>query len=225
MATLHDTALGSNDASGTSLGTADTLAVTTGDLIFVIAKWEGAAGSTASITDGTNSYSTANAQLQHPTNVDMQQQTFYAIAAGSGSITPTLGLSSARVYRQIRAYSVTPAGGASFTTVGNVNAATGNGAAPSSGAASATAAGFAGVGFTFYSTETFTAGSGWTVPAEFASDSALKSEYQLQSGSGSLTGDGTAFIAGDYVAQIAIFNESGGGGGGSVKRAMLMGIG
>ena len=226
MATLHDTAQGSNDASGTSLATTDALTVSTGDLIFVICKWEGASGSTASVTDGTNSYSTANVQLQHPTNVDMQMQTFYAIAASSGTVNPTVGLTSARPYRKILAYSVTPAGGQQFTTVGNVNAATGNGAAPSSGAASATAAGFAGVGFTFYSTETFTAGSGWTVPAEFAADSALKSEYQLQSGSGSLTGDGTAFIAGDYVAQIAIFNESAsGGGGGSVKRAMLMGIG
>lgn len=213
MATLHDTALGSNDASGTSLATTDALAVTTGDLIFVIAKWEGAAGSTASVTDGTNSYSTANAQLAHG-NGDMQMQTFYAIAASSGTINPTVGLSSARPYRKILAYSVTPAGGQEFTTVGNVAAATGTGAAVSSGSASATAAGFAGVGVTYYATDSLAAGSGWTIPAEFSADSALKSEYQLQTGAGSLTGDGTSVVAGAFIAQMAIFNESASGGGG-----------
>lgn len=224
MATLHDTALGSDDTSGTSLATADALTVSAGDLIFVCAKWEGAAGSTGSVTDGTNSYSTANAQLQHPGNGDMQGQTFYAVAASGGTINPTLGLSSARPYRAIRAYSVTPAGGQQFTTVGNVNAATGNGAAVSSGSASATAAGFAGASFVFYASDTITAGSGWTEPAEFNSSAALKSEYQLQSGSGSLTGDATSVIAGDFIAQIAIFNESSSGGGGA-KRMTMMGIG
>lgn len=223
MATLHDTALGSNDSSGTSLATTDALTVSTGDLIYVVAKWEGSAGATASVADGTNTYSTANTLLAHG-NGDMQQQTFYAIAAGSGTVSPAVTLSSARPYRKILAYSVTPAGGQQFTTVGNVNAATGNGAAVSAGSASATAAGFAGVGVTYYTTDTLTAGSGWTIPAEFASDSALKSEYQLQSGSGSLTGDGTSVVAGDFIAQIAIFNESAGAGG-SVKRAMMMGIG
>lgn len=221
MATLHDTALGSNDASGTSLATSDALAVSAGDLIFVVAKWEGASGSTASVTDGTNSYSTANAQLQHVSNADMQMQTFYAIAASAGTINPTVGLTSARPFRKILAYSVTPAGGQQFTTVGNVAAAQGNGN-PSSGAASATAAGFAGVGVTFYATDSLTAGSGWSIPAEFAASSALKSEYQLQSGAGSLTGDGTSGINGDWIAQLAIFEESasGGGGGGG---APLMG--
>jgi hypothetical protein len=218
MATLHDTALGSNDAAGTSLATADALTVTAGDLIVVLFKHEGASDTWANgdCTDGTNSYTIANTAVHH-TNTDLGSVTFYATAAGTGSITPAVA-SASRPYRWIKAYSFTPAASTTLQ-IGNIAAAQGASdsgtGAMSAGSASATAAGCAVVAFAQYASFPFTSvGSGWSEATEFSTQgsASLKSEYRLQSGAGSLTGDALAGAGSlDYIAQMVIFNESGGG--------------
>lgn len=225
MATLHDTALGTNDTSGTSLATADALTVTAGDCIFVVCKWEGASGSTASISDGSNSYTSVNAQVNHA-NGDLNGQTFVATAGSTTTLTITLSLTSARPYRMIRAYSFTPAGGQTLTqdAVNAGSAAGGSSGAFSYGTASATGAGFSVMARQSYGGEVLTAGSGWSIAAEFTASSALPTQYQLQSGAGTITADGSISTGFDYIWQLAVFKEVAGGGS-SVKRAMLMGIG
>lgn len=230
MATLHDTAMGLDDAAGTSLGTTDTLAVTAGDLIVVLFKHEGAADTWANgdCTDGTNTYTIGNAALHH-SNGDLGAITFYATAAGSGNITPTV-TSASRTYRSIKAYSFTPAASKTLQ-VGNTAAVQGTADANglmSAGSASATAAGCAVVSFAHYASWDFEAlGSGWSEATEFDTQgaSALKTEYRLQTGAGSLTGDAdTVGANGPYIAQMIIFNEA--DAGGSYKpRSMLLGVG
>lgn len=212
MATLNDTALGSDDTSGTSLATADALSVTAGDLIVVGFKHEGTA-STDSCSDGVDTYSSAVAATLH-TNGDLVGAIFYTTATTTGTRTITCSTAASRPFRKVKAYSFTPAGGKTLqlgNTAQQNQTAT---ASPSAGSASATAAGVAVAFFHLYGAESMTPGSGWTEAAEFNLTDAQTTEYQLQTGAGSLTGDGN-FGAGseDSVSQMAIFNEADAGGG------------
>jgi hypothetical protein len=215
MATLHDTALGSDDSSGTTLATSDALAVTAGDLVVLTWKREGASGSTASGDTGaaTPAFSTAQATLEHA-NGDLAGGTMYWIATATTTINPRLVLSAARPFRKIKAFSFTPAGGKTFEIDGAGAQAQGSGDTLSSGAGSYTADGCAVAGFALYASDTMTVGAGWAAePAEFTGSDALKAEYQLLSGSGSVTGNATLAGTPDWVASLAIFKEVAAAGG------------
>jgi len=223
MATLHDTAYNYAAGDSTTLATADSLAVTAGDLIVVLFKHEGSALSGGDVPDGSdcsdgqsNEYALANAYVSSTQTAsigDLHAVTFYATAGSTGTITPTVTTAVGKVYRNIKAYSFTPAGGKTLE-LGNVAAAQGTGTSMSAGSASATAAGAAVCGFAYYDAIALTPGDGWSEASEFDSegDTGMVSQYLLQSGSGSLTGDGVASKTNDWIAQIAIFNEAGGGG-------------
>jgi hypothetical protein len=217
MATLNDTALGSNSASGTSLSTADALAVTAGDLVKVEVKWEGANGAVATVDTGASTplFTTANSVVDH-SSVGLHAQTFYWKATATGTVTPRFLLDSARDFRAIRAYSVTPANGTELV-LDAVVAAQGNSDVPSSGAATASGAGFSSVHFGLFGSRALTPGAGWSEAAEFNITAAVVSEYQLQTSGGSQTGNGTLDFNVEFIAQQAIFKEQAvGGGGGSI---------
>lgn len=202
MATFHDSALGSGSGS-TTVSTSDALTVTAGDLVWVHVKWEtNAATCTVDTGASTPTFSTANAKFGTP----FSAQAFYWIATSTGTVTPRAVFSEAADFVTIRAISVTPAGGTSLV-LGDTSAAEGNSTSPSSGAADAVAAGASFGGIGIFASVTFTEGSGWTEPAEFDISAAGHAEYQLQSGAGSLTANGTISGANDWIAQLAIFDE------------------
>ncbi len=210
MATLNDTANGSNDASGTVLATDDALNVTAGDLIVLLAKCEGAT-TTVTGSDGQgNTYLTARAFLEH-SNGDLSGAILYAIASSTGTITPTATYGAARPFRIVSAYSFSLGAGKTGWALGNTNAAQGTAStALNAGAASATDTGVAVAAGHLYGSRVLTAGTGWTIPAEFSSSAAQVSEYRLITGAGSITGDGTLSGVVDWVAQVAIFTETSG---------------
>lgn len=206
MASFHDTAKGFNNASGTSVGTTDTLAVTAGDLIYVCCKWEGANGAVATVSDGVDTYVEATA-VQNHTNNDLHERTLWTTASTTGSRTITFNLGAARVWRYVAAISFTPAANRTWS-LGNTSQGTPNNtAAFSAGTAAYTGAGVAMVFNGIYGSRTLTGGSGWTVPAELTTD-LITGEYQLiASGSGSLTGDGDHGAGVEWLSHMAIFNE------------------
>lgn len=218
MSTLNDTALGTNDGSGTTLSTGDALNVTAGDLVVVGVKWEGAT-TTASIDTGasTPTFTDANAIYNMSSGIasgDMSGVVKYWIATSTGTVTPRVVLGAARTFRKIKAYSFTPAGGTTLE-LGNVAAEEDPSllTALSLGPISATAAGVATVFVQMYGTRSLTPGSGWSEATEFNISDAQVTEYRLPTGSGSLTGDGTLSATVDYIGQMAIFNEVALGGG------------
>ncbi len=207
MATFHDSAKGSNNASGTDQATTDALAVTAGDLIVIAGKWEGANGAVASFGGDGNTYGAATA-VQNHTNNDLHHTIHWAIAASSGSINPNFHLDAARTFRYTAAMSFTPAAGKTWqlgqtSQGGNGNTST----TPSSGSISSTGQGVV-VGFgSLYGSRTLTAGSGFTVPAELATD-LLVAEYQLfGAGGGTFNADGTFESSVEWLMHGAIFEE------------------
>jgi hypothetical protein len=215
MATLNDTALASNDASGTTLSTDDALNVTAGDLVVAGVKFEGATTTVTFDTGGsTPVFSVANAVFHHAATNDLNGATAYWIATSSGTVTPRVVLGASRAFRKLKAYSFTPAGGTTLQ-LGNV-AATEQVATdtPSAGSAAATAAGVAVVFFQCYGSEALTPGTGWSEAAEFDITDAQTTEYQLQTGAVTLTGDGSFGVGSeDVISQMAIFNQAAAGGG------------
>ena len=205
MATLHDTALGTNDASGTTLATTDSLAVTAGDLIVLIAKAEGASTTITGSDGQSNTYAVANALLGHG-NGDLSGIILYATASSTGTITPTATYGASRPFRKVKAYSFTPAASKTLQ-LDTAASATGTSSTPSAGTGTAAAAGATVVGFSLYGTRTITAGAGWSLASEFSSGDALVTEYQVQTTGGSLTGNATLDFPIEWVAQMAIFKE------------------
>lgn len=212
MATLHDSSLGDADASGTTLSAADTLAVTAGDIVIVGGSCEGANGVTFSFDTGasTPTFTEGNVLRDCTTGSgagDLHGTTHYWIADTTGNLTVRMLLSAARTFRHLRAYSFTPTASYTFE-LDAVAAAEGDSLSPSAGSASASTIGATIVYFPFYASHTFTAGSGWTEPAEFSGSVAAHSEYKLHS-AGSQTGDATIGSGSNQVwmAQMAIFKE------------------
>lgn len=225
MATsFHDTAKsGTDNSSGTSTATADALAVTAGDLIVVIAKWEQAlAGSTVSVSDGTDAYTAATTAQAH-TNNDLNMQMFWTTATTTGTRTITATHTSARTYRRLGAISITPTSGYTWT-IGNTGQGTnGNSNAnPTAGSAAGVSAGVAIMAAGLYGDRDFTAGTGWTVPTEFATANMAVMEYDLTP-SGAITGDGTFSAGVEWLAHVAIFQEN--APVSAVKRGLLLGVG
>lgn len=209
--TFHDSAKSGTDSSGgTSTATADALSVTAGDLIVVICKWEGAlAGSTCSVSDGTDTYS-AVSTVQGHTNNDLNLQLFWAVATTTGTRTITSTLTSARSWRRLGAMSFTKGSGATGWALGNtVQGTNGNtNASPTAGSLSATTSCVAVMGSGLYNDRTLTAGSGWTAPSELATTTMVCGEYQLLSGSASLTCDGSYSDGVEWLAHGAAFNQT-----------------
>lgn len=208
MATLHDTSLGDNDASGTTLSAADSIAVTSGDLIVACGSCEGANGATFTFDTGAGSptFTEANSVF-NASNGDLRGTTHYWIADSSGSLTVRMIPSASRTFRHLRTFSFTPTAGFTFA-LDTVAAAEGDSTSPSSGSATAATAGVSVTLFPLYSSHTLTAGSVWTEPGEFAGNIACHAQYTLHS-AGSLTGDGTlgAGTNNVWVALMAIFKE------------------
>lgn len=221
---FHDTAKsGTDNSSGTSTATADALAVTAGDLIVVVAKWEQAlAGSTVTISDGTDTYAAATTAQGH-TNNDLNMQMFWTTATTTGTRTITATHSAARTFRRLAAMSITPTSGYTWS-IGNTGQGTnGNSnATPTAGSVTGVAAGVAVMGSGLYGDRNFTAGTGWTVPTEFATTNMAVMEYDLTP-SGTITGDGSFSAGVEWLAHVAIFQEN--APVSSVKRALLLGVG
>ena len=223
--TLHDTAKsGTDNSSGTSTPTADTLAVTANDVIWVICKWEGAtAGATASVSDGVDTYTAATAQIDH-TNNDLHMQCFWTKATTTGTRTITFTLSSARGFRRCAAASFTPSAGITSWALGNtVSSTLGNSNASPTAGTTTGGPGVAVVGFGMYGDRDLTAGTGWTVPAELDNTMAC-GEYQFPTAaSTSLTGDGSFSAGVEWLAQLVFLNEvSSGGSAGVVENVIWM---
>ena len=211
MSTLNDTALGSNDESGTILSCADTLNVTAGDLVFAGLKWEGAITTVTFDTGAsTPAFTPANAAELYTGNNDLDGATASWIATSTGTVTVRAVLGADRPFRKLKAYSVTPAATKTLQLgqVASAQSATGT---PASGAASATAAGVAFGFFHLYGSNSMTAGTGWSEAAEFNITDAQLTEYQLQSGAGSLNADAALSGSQHCIAQLAIFNEAASG--------------
>ena len=223
-ATLNDTCLGSNDASGTTLTCADALSVTDGDLVVCGTKWEGAT-TTRTVDTGAASptFTSANDVLHHAANNDLNGETSYWIATSTTTVTPRVVLAAARAFRKLKCYSFTPSGGNTLE-LGNVAASQETAVElPSAGSAASTAAGVTVVYFHLYGAEALTVGAAgcnsgaWSEAAEFNITDAQVTQYCLQSSAQTLTGAGD-FGGGaeDSVGQLAIFNEAAVGGGGAV---------
>jgi hypothetical protein len=211
VSTLHDTATGNADASGTTVSCADALTVTAGDLVVVAVKHE-EASTTIQVDTGASTpvFSTANAYRYHA-GTDLAGYVAYWKATSSGTVTPRAVLAAARAFKQIRAWAFTPAGGTELV-LDTVAAAEGTGGAGSAGSASATAAGASVVVLPIYSSVDIAAGSGWTEAAEHGGATSLNGEYRLQTGAGSLTGDWGDTSGWAWIAQMAIFKEVAAGG-------------
>ena len=214
MTTLHDTALGSNDTSTTTLSTADALAVTAGDLVVVGVKYEGGIDSGATVDTGaaTPTFSVGRANVAHTGNSDLSGGVWYWTATATGTVNPRF-VSASRPYRIIKAYSFTPAGGTTLE-LGNTNVAHQTGTTSiSAGGANSTAAGASAVFYQLYSSRNIvTPGAGWTEAAEFNAQSAQLSLYRLPTGAGTITGDTAIDNGADVISQIVTFNEAAGGG-------------
>ena len=208
MATLHDTALATGDASGTTLSTADALAVTAGDLVVVGFKHEGATAAVTSVDTGasTPAFSVARATEIYAGNNDLNGFVYYWTATATGTINPRVVLAAARTFRKLKAYSFTPAGGATWA-LGNTNSAQVDTTTPSAGAADATAAGVSVAFFQMYASRALTVGAGWSEAAEFNLTDAQDTEYRLPTGAESITGNGTLDNTTPTIAQIATFSE------------------
>ena len=203
--TFHDSAQADNDASGTTLSTADALAVTAGDLVWAGCKWESPNTPTCTVDTGggTTVFTTARAKM---TTGWGAYQTFYWIAESTGTVNPRMVLSAGADGRRIKAMSFTPDAGLSYT-LGNTNEGSGTSSTPSTGSAASTGAAVVIAGFGMFASSDLTVGSGWSSPSEFGSQSG-NAEYRIESGSGTFTGDGT-WDAGviDWAGQINVFNE------------------
>lgn len=208
MTAFHDTAKsGTDNSSGTSTPTADTVAETAGDVVIAFHKWEGANGAVDSISDGTGDTWTAVSAVQNHTNNDLHLHLWWKVASGSGSRTVTATLDVARPYRRLGVITITPTGGTTWQ-IGNVPQGTnGNSnASPTAGSAAGVAAGVALMASGTYGDRDFTAGTGFTVPAEFATANMAVVEYDLTP-SGTIAFDG-AFSAGvEWLAHGAVFEE------------------
>lgn len=219
MATLNDTALASDDNSGTTLSTGDALNVTAGDLVVAGVKFEGAITTVTFDTGAaTPTFSVANAAeafgLASPAQNDLNGATGYWIATSTGTVTPRVVLGAARAFRKFKVYSFTPAGGMTLQ-LGNVASAQQSGTdTPSAGAAAATAAGVSLTFFQQYGSESLTPGASWLEAAELDLTDAQTTQYQLQTGAGTITGSGSFGVGSeDVISQLAIFNETPSGGG------------
>lgn len=209
MATFHDSALGSAAASSVGpLATTDALTVTAGDLVASCGKWE--SGTTTVTFDSgasTPLFTVANAVRQESGSLTCGAIYFW-IATATGTINPRMTLGAARDFREHRALSITPAAGKTFV-LGNVNAADGPLSATliSAGTAAATGAGVGITGIALFGSRTITPGTNWLEPAEFNTSISAHAQYQLISGSGTITGDCTLSSAVEFVIQLALFME------------------
>lgn len=209
MASLIDTALGSDDTSGTTLATTDSFTAVTGDLIVAGTKYEGATASTALFDTGaaTPTFSVLSPLYHHIALGDLGGASAYWIATAPGAINPRVVIGAARSFRRIWAYLFRPAAGMTFTLDAAATAAEGNSNAPTSNAASASVAGVAVAFFPLYQTMSWAPDSPWLEPAEFNPNASFASQYQIVSGAGSLTASGVAGAADFWIALMGILKE------------------
>jgi len=215
MATLHDSDQGSNDASGTTLA-APAIDITTGDLIVVLVKYEGAVDASASVTFNQTVTDTGSSANKANANGDLNARLFYARATTTGTIVATMNTPGSRPFRITHVYSLTPAGGTVLNFDVEAVAGEGNTAAPTTSAASVSAAGAAVAGFGYYNSKDTSAGTGWTVLPGLTT-SAAGSEYRFPTGAGSITGDCTIIGASPWAAVMLAFKQESAGGGGQVN--------
>lgn len=222
--TLHDTAIGTDDNTNTSVSTADALAVTAGDLVVAGFKCEDAmpSGVTVVIDTGasTPAFTLAYPLTAHSGNNELCGAVGYWIATSTTTVTVRATTSNTRSFKILKAYSFTPTAGQTFaydTGAQNPQATT---TAASSGAASATASGVAVGFFPAYGSINLTPGTGWAEAAEFNLTDSQPSEYRFPTGAGSITADGTVG-AQELLSTLVIFKEiSAGGGGSNAPRAI-----
>ena len=115
----------SNDASGATLG-ATLTNVQAGSLIVAFAKWEGAAGSTVTLSDGTSTFS---ADVQNDAaNGDLHGRFFYLPASvKTGTVIYTASWSQARPFRRLAVYEYRAGGGSvAFDASNRATATTGS---------------------------------------------------------------------------------------------------
>jgi hypothetical protein len=204
------------DSTGTPLASLPIPAVDcqSGDWYIVVAKWEGATGSTCSLSaNQTTSQAGATAVLdQTSTGDDLHGRMFYGQIDSGSSVVLTANFSPSRPYIGLDGYVFRPAGGqvlvfdaaATSTQGGSDNS-------PATGATSNAGAGAAVAGFALYNTLGLTEGSGWT--DQLNADASHQSEYRLLSGAGSITGNGTLSGTTFWIAMMVILKEQAGVGG------------
>lgn len=205
--TFHDTAFGTNDTAGTSLGTADQIAVTAGDLILVACRWEQATGAIASISDGVDTYTEATALQDHA--LPMHMRTFYTVATTTGNRTVTFSLDVSRSWRRVSAISFTPGAGGTGWTLGNVFQTSGftSGTDPFSfGPLTEPSTGIVMNWMSIGGNRTLTPGSGWTAPAEL-NGVMMTGEYRIAAG-GSVSGTGNFNAGVEYLGSLVGFNQT-----------------
>lgn len=110
------------NVSGTSLSV--TVSSTgSGNLLVALVGWEGANGSTVSVSDGTNGF-TSTAVTNACSN-DCHAQWFYLLSSSAGKTSITATWSSGRIYRYIYIYEYSYTGTASFDVLKS-NSSTGS---------------------------------------------------------------------------------------------------
>ncbi|MBK7951380.1 MAG: PQQ-dependent sugar dehydrogenase [Deltaproteobacteria bacterium] len=117
------------DASGTSLSVPLT-SVRAGSLIVAYVKWEGAAGSNVTFSDGTSSFT--GDPVASAANGDLHGRFFYLpVSSASGNVTYTATWSAARAYRRLLIFEYAYTGGS--VVFDGSNRATGTSGALNSG--------------------------------------------------------------------------------------------
>lgn len=208
MATLHDNKIITDTAAGTLLAnTGNTLAVTLGDKVTVFYKHEGAADVPTIDDDGANSWVIDGAYTRH-TNNDLAAIAWSCVAKANASLVISIH-SASRSFRHAEIASWTPTSlplVLDATQVKIIN--TGNDALPNAGSAgTALAAGLSLGLFGMYGARQLTPGGAWTEPSAWNISNNVTGEYQLQTGSGSITVDGTFDSSVEYVGMLLIYNE------------------
>jgi hypothetical protein len=114
MATFVNGNGAKDDTSDTSMAVTVT-GVSAGNLIVVLAKWEGAGGATCSVSDGTSSLTQDPDGIVEYGNNDLNGCMFYLLSSvASGSVTYTMTLSGARAFKQMSAGAFSYSGTATF---------------------------------------------------------------------------------------------------------------
>lgn len=124
------TAENGNSASVTALATPSTVALTAGDIILVVRKWEGT-DTTVSASDGVNTY--AQFTTDHGTTTEPFVSCCWALATTTASLTITSTLGAARTWNDLVVGVVRRDAAGTVSSDGTPIAAQGTSTAPNSG--------------------------------------------------------------------------------------------
>lgn len=218
--TFVKSAANSADGSATTM-TVQLATVTAGNLIAVCVEHEGSA-TTSSVSDGTSTL-TAKTLKSH-SNDDLHCRWFYILSSvANGTVTYTVTLGAARLFKRMHAYEFSYSGTAQFDTEPSGGGGAGTSAAPSSGNMTTTGTDEVVLAVVKEYGETFSSPLINAVAADGSQSnppSADISWYKIFTGT--FTGAATCTASGsiEWVVAAIAFNTGGGGGSTQPPRSM-----